>query len=67
MKKIADIRAESNEQLVSRLEELGSGLFQLRNQLARSHKLDKPHLIKEHKKEKARILTILTERNGQGE
>lgn len=67
MKKISDIRAESNDQLTCRLGELDAEIFQQRNQLARSHKLEKPHRIKEYKKEKARILTILTERKGQGQ
>ncbi|PIS02597.1 MAG: 50S ribosomal protein L29 [Chlamydiae bacterium CG10_big_fil_rev_8_21_14_0_10_42_34] len=35
-------------------------LFQLRNELATQRKLEKPHLIKAKRKEKARILTKLT-------
>lgn len=66
MKKISEIRAESNEHLDYRKDELESMLFQLNNELARSHKLEKPHLKKEYKKEKARIMTVLSERTQEG-
>jgi large subunit ribosomal protein L29 len=37
-------------------------IFALRNELAMNRKLDKPHLIKAKRKDKARILTILTQK-----
>jgi large subunit ribosomal protein L29 len=50
--------AEMQEQVVH----LDREIFALRNELAMNRKLDKPHLIKAKRKDKARILTILTQK-----
>ena len=62
MIKIEEIREQSDEQLEFRLEEIDREFFNLINELKANHKLEKPHLLKNLKKEKARILTIQTER-----
>lgn len=48
-------------ELLARMEELNGQLFALRNELAMNKKLDKPHLIKAYRKEKAQILTRITQ------
>ena len=45
--------------LLAKNEELERDLFALKNELAVSKKLEKPHLLREKKKERARILTAL--------
>lgn len=59
------------DQSVKELEALAFALdreiFELRNELATQRKLEKPHLIKSKRKEKARILTILTQKNKEKE
>jgi large subunit ribosomal protein L29 len=62
MGKISEIRDQSEEQLEYRLSEIDKELFALINELKTAHKLEKPHLIRELKKEKAKILTVLNER-----
>lgn len=62
MLKIVEIRDQSDEQLGLRLVEIDNELFKLINELKTAHKLEKPHLLKELKKEKARVLTVLNER-----
>lgn len=62
MLKIVEIRDQSDEQLGYRLNEIDKDLFRFINELRTSHKLEKPHMLKELKKEKARILTVLNER-----
>lgn len=37
-------------------------LYALRNELSVNRKLEKPHLIKAKRKEKARVLTMLTQK-----
>ena len=49
-------------ELKAQVLELNKEIFQLRNELAVQRKLEKPHLLKEKKKNKARILTILTQK-----
>lgn len=62
MVKIIEIRDQSDEQLDFRLTEINQELFKLINELKTSHKLEKPHMIRQLKKEKAQILTVLSER-----
>ena len=49
------------EDMGARVVELDREIFALRNELAMNRKLEKPHLIKSKRKEKARILTVMTQ------
>lgn len=66
MTKAKEFRDQSDDQLNVRIEDIDSELFKLKCERAVTHKLEKPHLIKSLKKDKARILTILTERKQRG-
>lgn len=57
----------SLEELQHRVLELDMEIFYLRNELSVQRKLEKPHLLKAKKRERARALTFLTiaERNGK--
>lgn len=50
----------SVEELKAKLVDLDQEIYSLRNELSVNRKLEKPHLFKEKRKEKARILTQLT-------
>lgn len=60
--KATEIRAMSNEQLNEKLKELKNELFNLRFQHA-INQLDNPHKITDVKRDIARIMTILQEKN----
>lgn len=60
--KIKEIRDQSNEQLATLLLDTREELFKLKNELAVNRKLEKPHLIKEKKRDIARILMVRRER-----
>ena len=60
--KTIDIRKMSAEELEAKLKELKSELFNLRFQHA-INQLENPHKIAEIKKEIARVMTILREKN----
>ena len=62
MKEETKLKDQSDEQLENLINDIDVELFELKNELATAHKLEKPHLIKQNKKMKARINTILTER-----
>ncbi|OGN59285.1 MAG: 50S ribosomal protein L29 [Chlamydiae bacterium RIFCSPHIGHO2_12_FULL_27_8] len=66
MLKLQEIRQEKSERLNERINEIEKELYALKNELKLSRKIEKPHMLKALKKEKARILTILTENNKQG-
>ena len=52
----------SPKEMQAQIHDLDREIFQLRNELAMQRKLEKPHLIKEKRKQKARILTLLTQK-----
>ena len=60
--KISEIREMTSEQLDAKLKELKEELFNLRFQLA-INQLDNPHKIEDVKKDIARVMTVLHEKN----
>ena len=52
----------SIQEMQAQVLDLEREVFQLRNELALQKKLEKPHLIKEKRRQKARILTLLTQK-----
>ena len=60
--KANELRNKSGEELESMLESLKSELFNLRFQLA-INQLENPHKIADTKKDIARVMTILREKN----
>ena len=60
--KAYDIRNMSSEELESKLKELKNELFNLRFQNA-INQLENPHRIGEVKKDIARVMTVLNEKN----
>ena len=65
MLKAQEFRSESVEELGSKLAVLRKEIFQLRSQKLDS-KTQKTHLIGQKRKEIARILTVMTERELRG-
>jgi len=51
---------DSVAEMKARVTELDRDLFALRNELAVNRKLEKPHLLRAKKREKARLLTRMT-------
>ena len=60
--KATELRNKSSEELAAMLKDLKTELFNLRFQLA-INQLDNPHKISETKKEIARVMTVITEKN----
>lgn len=60
--KIAEIRNMTSEQLEAKLVELKDELFRLRFQNS-IRQLDNPHKISDVKKDIARVMTVLQEKN----
>ena len=64
MTKAKDLRDQTENELKALLVDKQKESFQLLNQRQREKKLDKPHLLPENRREIARILTVLTEKEG---
>lgn len=65
MLKAQELRNQSIEELKTLYSDLCAELFHLVNERRIKQSLEKPHLIKEKKKERARLLTILREKREQ--
>lgn len=61
-KKKKEFKDLSVNELQAQVTQLDREVFALRNELATQRKLEKPHLIKAKRKDKARILTVLTQK-----
>ncbi len=63
-------KKESQDLSVAELQEMSRSLerevFELRNTLSMQRKLEKPHLLKQKRREKARVLTLLTKKQKEG-
>lgn len=62
MLKASNFRDMSIEELEVMLTDLCKELFNLTNESKKTKKLEKPHLLRQKKKEKARLLTVLHEK-----
>ena len=63
-------KKESKDLSVVELQEMNKSLerevFELRNTLSIQRKLEKPHLLKQKRRERARVLTLLTKKQKEG-
>lgn len=65
MLKAKELRDQSAEELQALSIDLSKEIFKLRNELKTTRKLEKPHLIRVKKRDRARALTILREKEAQ--
>jgi large subunit ribosomal protein L29 len=56
----------SVEELEGQYEDICRDIFELTNELRVSRKLEKPHELKDKKKDRARIKTVLRQKMNQG-
>jgi large subunit ribosomal protein L29 len=61
MAKVSELRDQSADELKALLGDLSKEIFQLRNEFKITRKIEKSHLIKDKKRKRARIMTILRE------
>jgi large subunit ribosomal protein L29 len=66
MAKDREIRERSIPELMVMNQDLEKEIFALRSELSVQRKLDKPHLLKIKRKERARVLTLLTQKQREG-
>lgn len=61
-KRNKEFQNQSIQELQAAAKDLGRELFLLRSELSVNRKLDKPHLLKQTRKDRARALTFLTQK-----
>lgn len=62
MSKKTDIKQQNVDELQALYHDLSREIFSMKNELRMTRKLEKPHLLKEKKKERARVLTFLNQK-----
>lgn len=65
-KKKSELKDLSVVELQEMSKSLGREVFDLRNTLSVQRKLEKPHLLKSTRKQRARVLTQLTKKQKEG-
>lgn len=59
MAKKNELMGQTQEELRALYQDLSKELFELRNEMKVTRKIEKPHLVRIKKKERARVMTIL--------
>ncbi|NGX41766.1 MAG: 50S ribosomal protein L29 [Chlamydiae bacterium] len=62
MLKAKDLRDQSIEELEATVIETKNELFEIKNEMKQAKKLEKPHLLREKKKDIAKLKTIICEK-----
>ncbi len=62
MTKAKELRDQSESELKALYQDLSKEMFQLRNEMKITRKMEKPHLVRSKKKDRARVMTILREK-----
>lgn len=62
MAKVKELRDQTVEELKMQYQDLSRELFHMRNEIKVTRKMEKPHLVREKKKDRARVMTILREK-----
>lgn len=64
MKNKNQTKDQSVDELKGLYRDLSKEIFQINNDLALNRKLEKPHLLKLKKRERARVLTAINQKGG---
>ena len=66
MLKSKDLRDQTVEELATLHRDLSREIYDMKSELRIARKLDKPHLVREKKRDRARVLTIKRQKEVQG-
>lgn len=59
MSKMKEFENQSVEELKATYVDLSKKMFEMRNEISTTHKIEKAHLLRKAKRDRARVLTIL--------
>jgi ribosomal protein L29 len=62
MSKKKEFENQSVEELKAGYNELSKKLFEMRNEISTTHKIEKAHLLRKARRDRARILTVLNKK-----
>lgn len=64
MLKMKDLTKQGKKELMALYQDLSKEIYGLKCELSIARKTDKPHLLREKKKDRARVLTVLRQKDG---
>lgn len=62
MKKASELKDQSVDELKAVYQELSKDIFELKSEIKITRKMEKPHLIREKKRDRARVLTVMRQK-----
>lgn len=62
MLKMNDLKDQSVEELKAQQRALSKEIYELRCELRMARKLEKPHMVREKKRDRARVMTVLRQK-----
>ncbi len=63
---MSELKDQTVEELRAQYRDLSREIFGLKNELSVTRKLDKPHLVREKKRDRARVLTAVRQKEMYG-
>lgn len=61
---MVEIKDQSVEELKALYHDLSKEIFDMKNEISTTRKLEKPHLLRLKKRNRARVLTLLQQKGG---
>ena len=62
MLKMSDLKDQTVEELKAQQREISKEIYDLRCEMKIARKLEKPHMVREKKRDRARVLTVLRQK-----
>ncbi len=62
MRKKNEFENQSVEELNSTYNELSKKMFEMKNEISTTHKIEKAHLLRKAKRDRARVMTLLNKK-----
>lgn len=62
MDRMMELKDQSVEELKALFHDLAKEIFEMKNELKMTKKLEKPHLLRKKKKDRARVLTLFAQK-----
>lgn len=66
MDRMKDFRDQSVEELQALCHDLSKEIYEMNNEISTTRKLEKPHLLRKKKRDRARVLTLLSAKGEKG-
>jgi large subunit ribosomal protein L29 len=67
MIKMEDLKKQNADELKAIYQDLSKEIFEIKTEFSITRKLEKPHLLHEKKKDRARVMTVINQKSHDAE